>query len=76
VLLELEGRGIVCSSGSACAAGSDEPSPVLLALGIAPEVAQTAVRFTLPAEITPAQADSIVDRVVDAVAAVGGLRAR
>jgi cysteine desulfurase len=49
---------------------------VLLALGIAPEVAQTAVRFTLPAEITPAQADSIVDRVVDAVAAVGGLRAR
>lgn len=76
VLLELEGRGIVCSSGSACAAGSDEPSPVLLALGIAPEVAQTAVRFTLPAEITLAQADSIVDRVVDAVAAVGGLRAR
>jgi cysteine desulfurase len=49
---------------------------VLLALGIAPEVAQTAVRFTLPAEITLAQADSIVDRVVDAVAAVGGLRAR
>ncbi|WP_284301975.1 cysteine desulfurase family protein [Homoserinibacter gongjuensis] len=76
VLLELEGRGIVCSSGSACAAGSDEPSPVLLALGIAPEVAQTAVRFTLPAEITLTQADSIVDRVVDAVAAVGGLRAR
>lgn len=76
VLLELEGRGIVCSSGSACAAGSDEPSAVLLALGIAPEVAQTAVRFTLPAEITLAQADSIVDRVVDAVAAVGGLRAR
>jgi cysteine desulfurase len=76
VLLELEGRGIVCTSGSACAAGSDEPSPVLLALGIAPEVAQTAVRFTLPAEITLAQADSIVDRVVDAVAAVGGLRAR
>ncbi|MEB0307504.1 aminotransferase class V-fold PLP-dependent enzyme, partial [Cryobacterium sp. 10I1] len=27
VLLELEGHGIVCSSGSACAAGSDEPSP-------------------------------------------------
>ncbi|WP_448262701.1 cysteine desulfurase family protein [Microbacterium aurum] len=46
VLLELERRGIVSSSGSACAAGSDEPSHVLLALGIAPEVAQTAVRFT------------------------------
>lgn len=46
VLLELERRGIVSSSGSACAAGSDEPSHVLLALGIPAEVAQTSVRFT------------------------------
>jgi cysteine desulfurase len=74
VLLELEARGVVCSSGSACAAGSDDPSPVLLALGVAPEVAQTAVRFTLPADVTLAQASEVIDRVVDAVAAVGGLR--
>ncbi len=47
VLLELERRGVVSSSGSACAAGSDEPSHVLLACGIDPAVAQTAVRFTL-----------------------------
>ncbi|MDE0545742.1 cysteine desulfurase family protein [Microbacterium sp. C7(2022)] len=46
VLLELERRGIVSSSGSACAAGSDEPSHVLIALGISAEVAQTSVRFT------------------------------
>lgn len=46
VLLELERRGIVSSSGSACAAGSDEPSHVLLACGIDPVVAQTAIRFT------------------------------
>ncbi|TPX00694.1 aminotransferase class V-fold PLP-dependent enzyme, partial [Schumannella luteola] len=76
VLLELEARGIACSSGSACAAGSDEPSPVLLALGIPPEVAQTAVRFTLPADVTPLQATEVVDRVVAAVAAVGGLATR
>lgn len=76
VLLELEARGIVCSSGSACAAGSDEPSPVLLALGIAPEVAQTAVRFTLPAEVTPAQATEVVDRVVAAVTTLGSLDTR
>ena len=41
VLLELERRGVVSSSGSACAAGSDEPSHVLLAMGISAEVAQT-----------------------------------
>lgn len=46
VLLELERRGVISSSGSACAAGSDEPSHVLLACGIPPEVAQTSVRFT------------------------------
>jgi cysteine desulfurase len=51
VLLELERRGIVSSSGSACAAGSDEPSHVLVAMGIAPEVAQTAVRFTFPHDL-------------------------
>jgi cysteine desulfurase len=73
VLLELENRGVVCSSGSACAAGSDEPSPVLLALGIPPEVAQTAVRFTLPADVTRAQAAEVVDRVVAAVAVVSTL---
>lgn len=46
ILLELERRGVISSSGSACAAGNDEPSHVLVACGIAPEVAQTAVRFT------------------------------
>ena len=46
VLLELERRGVISSSGSACAAGSDEPSHVLLACGVPPEVAQTSVRFT------------------------------
>lgn len=46
VLLELERRGVISSSGSACAAGSDEPSHVLLACAVSPEVAQTAVRFT------------------------------
>src|SRR5690606_13450038 len=46
ILLELERRGVISSSGSACASGNDEPSHVLVACGIAPEVAQTAVRFT------------------------------
>ena len=70
VLLELERRGIVSSSGSACAAGSDEASHVLLALGIAHDDARTAVRFTLPHGLT-ASLDPVADAVVAAVSAVG-----
>lgn len=50
VLLELERRNVIVSSGSACAAGSDEPSHVLVALGIEAEVARTAVRFSFSHE--------------------------
>lgn len=64
VLLELERRGVVSSSGSACAAGSDEPSHVLTAMGIPAEIAQTAVRFTFPHSLSEP-----LDRVADAVAA-------
>ena len=46
VLLGLEERGIICSSGSACAAGSDEPSHVLTAMGYPEDLARTAVRFS------------------------------
>lgn len=69
VLLELERRGVVSSSGSACAAGSDEPSHVLLACGIAPEIAQTSVRFTLGHALA-GDLSPVADAVADAVAAV------
>lgn len=75
ILLELGRRGVLCSSGSACAAGSDEPSRVLLAMGIAPEIAQTAVRFSWDATITDAQLDQVVRDLVDAHASVLGRRA-
>jgi cysteine desulfurase len=69
VLLELERRGVVSSSGSACAAGSDEPSHVLLAMGIPAEVAQTAVRFTFPHTLG-APLDAVAEAVAASVAAV------
>jgi len=46
LLLALEERGIVVSSGSACAAGSDEASHVLIACGYDEEIARTSVRFS------------------------------
>lgn len=47
MLVALDAAGLAVSSGSACAAGKSEPSPVLLALGVSEELAQTAVRFSL-----------------------------
>ncbi|MEV7766400.1 cysteine desulfurase family protein [Microbacterium sp. NPDC086615] len=70
VLLELERRGIVSSSGSACAAGSDEASHVLLALGLPHDEARTAVRFTLPHGLT-ASLEPVARAVQAAVTAVG-----
>ena len=65
VLLELERRGVVSSSGSACAAGSDEPSPVLLACGIDPATAQTSVRFTFGRGALPDDAPVHLARLVE-----------
>lgn len=64
LLIALDTAGFAVSSGSACAAGSDGPSPALLALGIAPELAQTAVRFTLHAPLTPEDLDRVVQVLV------------
>ncbi|MBT2474032.1 aminotransferase class V-fold PLP-dependent enzyme, partial [Microbacterium sp. ISL-103] len=73
VLLELERRGIVSSSGSACAAGSDEPSHVLLACGIDPAVAQTSVRFTFGrAPVSEDLPERLALLVFESVAAVAG----
>jgi cysteine desulfurase len=75
VLLELERRGVICSSGSACAAGSDEPSHVLTALGMPEDVARTAVRFTFGPDSTAQEADYAAAAVRQAVEAVQTLQA-
>lgn len=67
VLLELERRGIVCSSGSACAAGSDEPSAVLSAMGIERTIAQTALRFSFGSDVTEAELNTTTSELAAAV---------
>ena len=76
VLLQLEEHGVICSSGSACAAGSDEPSHVLMAMGYPREVAQTAVRFTLTGDTTQDQVNEAIGHVRDAVLAVQSLASK
>lgn len=46
VILSLDLKGVAVASGSACTSGTLEPSHVLSAMGVPPEVAQGAVRFS------------------------------
>lgn len=66
LLLGLQERGFEVSSGSACAAGHTEPSEVLLAIGLAPALAESAVRCTFglrEAEHLPAFVNALADAV-------------
>ena len=47
--------GVAASTGSACHAGEEEPSAVLLAMGVTPEVARGAVRLSLGRGTSAAQ---------------------
>jgi cysteine desulfurase len=47
MLLQLDNKGIAVSTGSACSSGSLEPSHVLLAIGLAPEIAHGSLRVTV-----------------------------
>jgi len=61
VLLNLDLAGICASSGSACTSASLEPSHVLLAMGIPPEVAHGSLRLTLGRENTEEDVDYVLE---------------
>ncbi len=75
LLLELEQRGIIVSSGAACAAGKDEPSHVLRACGFADDVARTQVRFSFAHTTSKEDLESTVDAIAAAATSVRNLGA-
>lgn len=72
LLLQLDARGIAASSGSACTAGSLEPSHVLLALGLPIEIARGSLRLSIGAENTPEEMAYMVKSVKEVVAQLRG----
>ncbi|MCR5545317.1 MAG: cysteine desulfurase [Lachnospiraceae bacterium] len=67
LLLLLDDRGILASSGSACTSGSLDPSHVLLAIGRVHDVAHGSLRLTIDEEITEDDIDYIVKNVTEVV---------
>jgi cysteine desulfurase len=61
MVLQLDGKGIAVSSGSACASGSLEPSHVILGMGYRAEEAHGSVRLTLGRENTQDEADYFLE---------------
>jgi cysteine desulfurase len=63
ILAQLD--GIAASTGSACHSGRIEISPVLQAMGLAPEVGMGAVRFSLGRGTTRSEIDTVVERLIE-----------
>jgi len=60
LLLALDFQGVAASSGSACTSGSLEPSHVLTAIGLRPEIAAGTVRLTLGRWTTSQDVDDML----------------
>ncbi len=66
-LIMLDQKGIAASSGSACTAGSIDPSHVLLAIGRDETEARESLRFTLSDATTKEELDKTVDVLKETV---------
>lgn len=67
-LLDL--KGICVSTSSACTSGNDEPSHVLLAIGLSEQQAKSAIRISYGRYNTADEADTVVSTVCDAYAKI------
>jgi cysteine desulfurase len=63
VFMALDLAGICCSTGSACASGSSEPSPTLLAMDLSKDVIDSSLRFSFGPTTTVDEIDETVHRI-------------
>jgi cysteine desulfurase len=63
MVIALDLKGIACSTGAACSAGSVEPSHVLTAIGLAPEDARATLRLSLGHRTTDEEIDFALETI-------------
>jgi cysteine desulfurase len=68
--MALDRHGLACSTGSACASGSSQPSHVLQAMGLESDLVEGAIRLSLSGETTEAEVVAAVERIERVVGAL------
>lgn len=76
VLMALDFQGVAASSGSACTSGSLEPSHVLTAIGLPPEIAAGTVRLSLGRENVDGEIEHLLLVVPDVIESLRGASRR
>ena len=67
LVMALDLAGVACSTGSACASGSSEPSPTLVAMGLPTEVVEGSIRLSLGAFTSGDEAAEATRRIIKCV---------
>jgi cysteine desulfurase len=67
LLMSLDLKGFSVSTGAACSSGNPEPSPVLLAMGLTRQEAQSSLRISLGWSTTELQIHEFVDTLTSVV---------
>ena len=68
LVIALDLKGLAVSTGAACSSGAIEPSHVLTAMGLPPEIARASLRFSLGKQNTPDDVEFALDLVPQTVA--------
>jgi cysteine desulfurase len=75
LVIELDKAGYAVAPGAACSSANPEPSATLLGMGVDPELARGAVRFSLGAGNTPPQIDEFLKALRSVVTRLRNLTA-
>ena len=67
LVMALDMAGVACSTGSACASGSSEPSATLVAMGLPQDQIASAIRLSLNALTTAAEVSEGAQRILKCV---------